>query len=438
MEYHLNFLPKSEIEIRVTIPFPEFEPHVKKAAILISEEIDIEGFRKGKAAYDVVKNRVGENMVYERAAELAVRGTYPKILEMLMANSQLPMANPPIGQPEITVTKLAPGNEFEYKVKTTVLPAVALPDYKEIAAAAVKERKITEVSGDEVIDVIDRIRESRTELMTVDRPAALGDRVEIDLGIRHGGVTIEGWGSKNHSVILGTGKFMPGVEDALVGMRTGEEKTFTLSVPETWRDTTYAGKELAVTAVMKLVQERKIPELTDEFAQGLGSFASAEAFKKNVEESISREKENKERGRIRGLIIEHIAKGAVIEVPDILIERELDIMLGEMKIGIEGMGMKWEEYVLNLKKTPLQFRQEWREDSIRRVRAALCLREIAKREDIEPTEEEIKAKADGYLSAYERSPQKERALDPDDLMEYTKEALRNQKVFEFLEKSETV
>ncbi len=433
MNYTLIPLPKSEIEIRVVIPCAEFAPHVTRAAILISEEVAIEGFRKGKAPYDVVKNRIGENAIYERAAELAVRKTYPEILRELVTNNQLSATNPPIGQPDITVTKLAPGDDLEYKARTALLPSVALPDYKKIAEQIDGGQKPIDVSDQEVAETLQWIRESRASLLAVARAAAIGDRVEVDLEIRHGGVAIEGGDSKNHPVILGKGKFLPGLEDALAGMKSGEEKTLTIAVPENWRDKTYAGKTLEIKAAMKLVQERKIPELTDEFAQRLGNFASAEALKKNVHEGILREKEVKERERIRTRIIEEIAREARIDVPDILVERESDTMLNELKHGIEGMGLEWNQYLAHINKSAEALRQEWNDEALRRVRAALCLNEIARLEHIELSDDEVKKEMDAYLNQRKNAAETKSVLDQNHLKKYTQGIVRNEKVLQFLE-----
>lgn len=446
MEHTFTLLPKSEAQIKVIIPFSEFEPHIKRAAILISEAREFEGFRKGKAPYEVVKARMGEDAIYQEAAEIAIRKTYPEILEEIIAEKRRSGEEfAPIGQPEITVTKIAPGNELEYKAKLTLLPAVTLPDYREIAQriapqkmqsmmSPVKDDVSHGASDEEVEKTIDWIRESRAQSITVDRPAELGDRVEIDLEIRHAGVKIENGDSRDHPVVIGKGKFIPGLEDNLIGMKAGEEKTFTLVVPESWHEKNYAGKALDISAKMKLVQKQKIPEMNDEFVKGLGSFESVDALRVSVRDGITQEKREKEKQRIRMEIIQQIAKGAEMEVPDILIERELDKMMEELKSGIQNMGMKWEEYLLHIKKTPETLREEWEKEAETRVRIALCLREIGEKENIQPGEEEIKRAADEYLEQYKIRQQAEKEIDPDALREYIRGVLRNEKVFEFLER----
>ena len=448
MNYQITPLPKSEVVISVVIPFDEFEPHLKQAAVLISEEIEIEGFRKGKAPYDIVKNRVGEHAIYERAAELAVRHTYRGILsELGTRNLELGRNNrapfTPIGKPEITLTKLAPGNELCYKVRVTLLPEVVLPDYKAIAQKIRAKEEEQRVSDEEADAAIQWLRESRTQLVTVGRSAAEGDRVEVDFEIRPGGVnphTSGGVGvkiaegdSQNHPVVIGGKKFIPGFEEALVGMKAGEQKSFTLTAPEDWREKSLAGRTLDFTATMKLVQERRIPELNDEFAKGIGNFTSIEALKTNVKEGLLSEKNEKETQRVRGLIIASIAAEASTDVPDVLVSAEQDKMIAQLQSGTTELGMKWEDYLLHIQKNEANLRDEWREDALRRVRIALCLGEIAAKERLDPPAEEITERANRFLQGLRARTQAERSIDPAQLREYTKGVLRNEKVFEFLE-----
>lgn len=474
-------MPKSELEIAVTVPVFEFEPYVKKAAVLISEEVEIEGFRKGKAPYEVIKNKLGEQTIYERAAELAIRKTYPELIAQLSASSnQLSTKMIPIGNPEVAITKLAPGNELQYKVKLAILPEVKLPDYKKIAKEVGRSRKEPEITDEETTQAVDWIRESRVTLVTVDRPAQKGDRVEIDFELRHdavkphtisgakedtgetqrqidAGVKIAGGNSKNHPLILGKGNFMPGFEEALKGMRRGEEKNFIIEVPEEWHEKSLAGKTLNVKASMKLVQDRQIPELNDEFAKRLGNFPSAEALKTSVQKGLLQEKQEKEKQRIRTEIIEKIARGSGVEIPEVLIEREIDKIRSDTKVSIEQMGMKWENYLLHInpaesqtseesavppvaeqtsnriKKSEEELRENWRSHAEIRVKQALCLHEIAKIEKIEPSAEEIATRANEILRQYRNSAKVEKTIDDEELKEYAGSIVKNEKVFELLE-----
>lgn len=431
MEYKISQLPKSEIEILATIPFAEFEPQTKKAAGFLSEEKDIEGFRKGKAPYEVVKNKFGEMAIYERAAELAIRQNYTKLLKNVSADSQKKELTP-IGRPEVTITKLAPGNDLEFKIKIALLPEIELPDYKSVAQKILKQKKITLINEEEIQKSLDWIRESRAPLVTVDRAAQKGDAVEIDFETKQNGIRIEGLDSKNHPLTIGQGQFIPGFDDQLLGMKTGEEKNFTLTIPENWHDKNLAGKTLDFKAVLKLVQEKIIPELNDEFAKSAGNFSSAEDLKKNVREGLTQEKEAREKQRIRSLIIEEITL-LKIAIPEVLLNSELVKMLQELKNGIENMQMNWVDYLLHIKKSEDDLKKEWRGEAEKRVKAALALRQIALQEKIEPSAEEIEKASNQYLAQFDTPKEARRKIDAEDLKEYIKGVLRNEKVFEFLE-----
>ncbi|MDP3772500.1 MAG: trigger factor [bacterium] len=434
MHHSFTQLPKSEAEILVTIPFGEFEPHVKRAAVVISEETDMEGFRRGKAPYDVVKTKIGESRIYERAADIAIRKTYPDILRKLLAEQPLLAGNPPIGTPEITVTKLAPGNELQYKAKIAFLPLVELPDYRTITPRIAKEKKEVAVTEDEVDKSIAWIRESRMTRTPVERPAAHGDAVEIDFDIRHGGVKIEGGESKNHPLVIGKGRFLPGVEEQLIGMHIGEEREFSVTMPEEWHQKNFASKALDIKAVMRRIEEAILPELTESFIKTLGTFESVEALKQSIRDGILQEKKEKEKQRVRILIIEAIAKESKAEVPVVLITAEIEKMFNELKSGVQEMGMQWEDYLVHVKKNMEDLRKEWQEEAEKRVLIALILREIAKREKIEPEKEKIEERANQYLMQYGSTDEAHKAIDPKDLYDYMKGIMRNEQVFEFLEK----
>lgn len=436
MQHTITSLPKSRVEITVTLPFSEFEPHVKRAAVKISEEKGIEGFRRGKAPYDIVKQRFGEAAIYEEAAEIAVRSTYPKMAQDITEQWEKESKEfLPIGKPDITVTKLAPGNELAYKITLSLLPRVNLPSsYKDIARR-VRGSEKTEVAAtdDEVTKTIDWIRDSRTKIIAVDRPAKEGDAVEIDFEVKRGGVKIKGGEGHNHAFILGKGQFLPGFEDRLTGMSRGEEKEFDLPVPEDWREKSIAGQTLNINVKMKAVQKKIVPPLDDEFAKQLGSFDSVAKLQSIVAAGIKTEKEEKEKQRVRLHIIEEIAKQSVIDLPDVLVEAEKNKMQEELKRGVRDSGLEWESYLSHMKKTEEELMREWSGQAEARSRVALCLGQIAREEGIKPEDKEVEERANTYLKQFQSPEKAQKDIDPERLRAYTQDVLRNEKVFEFLE-----
>ena len=216
-------------------------------------------------------------------------------------------------------------------------------------------------------------------------------------------------------------------------MAKDEEKAFTISMPADYHEAALAGQETDFWVKIKKIEERELPELNDEFAAGLGTFSSLEALKQNIREGITKEKEEKERERIRIAVMDAIAAKTEITIPQTLIESELEKMAGELKANIESMGMNFEKYLEHIKKTAADLRTEWADEAKRRVKIALILRKISETKNIEPTEEEIVAKAEKILSRYKTPEEAAKNLDPEAIRQYARGIARNEKVFEYLE-----
>lgn len=443
MNYSLKKLPKSQLEITVTAEAEELTALLEKAAGLLSQEKPIDGFRPGKAPYDIVKQRFGEFAIYENAARIYIEKTYPKIHEELTTGIYSPAFLPeksekqetyePMGNPKITVTKLAPKEKLEFKVIVSFLPRFVLPDYKKIASRVMKEKKPAAVSEKETEETLKQIQKTRASSITVSRAAKDGDVAEIDFETFDAGLKLTGFESKNHPLKIGEGRFITGFEENIIGMSAGETKAFPLKLPDDFSEKNLAGKIVDFKVTMKSVQEQRLPELTDEFAKGLGNFSGLENLKTSVKEGLTMEKERKEKDRLRIKITDEIAAGISVEIPDILMERELEKMISELRYNIERMGLKIEDYLMNIKKSEEELKKGWLKDAERRIKTAMILREIGRMEKIEPTPEEIQKEADNFIMSSGLGEKEIKKIDKESLLEYAKGAVRNEMVFEFLE-----
>jgi len=446
MDYKTKNLPRSQIEINVTVSHDELKPLLEKAAGSLSHDSPVEGFRPGKAPLDIVKQKFGEYAVYEAAAKIFIQKNYLNILEGVSDGADPAQKDgvPPasrrprkfIGQPEISITKLAPGQDLEFKITLSVVPELKLPDYKKIALKISKEKKTVEIQESEIEDALKYIRESRATLITVSRPAQNGDAVEVDFETFEGATKLPGMESKNHPVVIGEKKFIPGFEEELIGTSRGDTKEFSVKLPDTFQDKNIAGKEVRFRVTVNLVQERALPELTDEFARSLGNFSGAENLKKNIREGVMMEKEQKERDRIRMRIADEIAHSVDIDIPEILINAELEKMVNELKTGVEQMGYPFQDYLMNIKKGVDDLKLGWVNDAKRRVLIALVLGEIAKEESIEPTEDEVQMEADRFVMRSGASEKEIKKIDKANLFEYARGVARNEKTFQFLENAD--
>lgn len=425
MQIEIKKLPKSRVEISFELTAEELKPFIEKAVSNASQSVKIEGFRPGKAPRDLIEQKIGQAALYEEAAELAVRKTY--VAAVLEKNLNV------IGRPEIQILKLAPGNPFNYKAIAAVLPEIKLPDCKIIAAETKSRAKPAEVPEKEINETVEHVRKSRAKHSAVNREAKEGDFCEIDFEARHGGAKIEKGESKNHPLVIGGKEFVPGFEENLVGMKTGEEKTFSVKAPDDYFKKEYAGKVLDFKVKINGVFERILPELNDEFAKTLGKFENLEQLKKSVKEGLLMEKEKKEKDRLRMEILEKIAEKTEMELPDILVESEKEKMTHELEHNVEQFGLTLENYLNQVKKTVDELKKDWQKDAEKRAKAALILREIAAKERLAPTEEEIAEKTKETLAHY-HSVQEAGQIDPAAVRDYVEGQLKNEKVFEFLEK----
>jgi trigger factor len=368
MKIKIIKLPKSEIEIEGELEAEIFETYFAKALKKIGETIKLDGFRKGKIPESVLIAKVGEMQILEEMAELALAEHYPKIIidEKIDA----------ISRPEISITKLARKNPLGFKIKTAILPEIKLPDYKEIAKEIISKvtevEKKVEVSEEDLENTIMDIRKSRApKIHMAEAPSPLQEKAgdEVKEKTPHPDPLLKGEGA------------MP---------------------------------------------EPEFPEFNDEFVQALGPFKDVEDFKNKLKENIKLEKENQVREKTRLKIIEKIIDDSTMEMPEILVEVELDKILYRMESDITQMGLKFEDYLKHLNKTTEDLRKEFRMDAEKKAKLALILNEIAKTEKIVAEEADVAKEVAAILEHYKDA-------DPERARMHAENVLTNEKIFQFLE-----
>ena len=416
METTIKKIPKSQIELKIELSAEEFNDFIKQAIDSLGKDLEIKGFRKGMAPKEVVEKELGLEKVLIEAADLAVKESYKKaILENKIEA---------ILQPEIEIKKLAKGDSFIFLAKTFVLPEIKLPDYKKIASQA--KRKKIEISDEEIKNSLKWLQQSRAKFSLRNRPAQKGDFVEIE----YRSSQLGGQEYKD-AFILGQGHFLPGFEEALIGMSAGETKEEILVNPP--KNHPLFGKKINIKVKMKSVQKIELPEINDDFAKNLGKFKGLLDLKKNIKEGLFLEKEKAESLRLRNEILTKINEKTDFEIPEILIEREQKQMLEEIKKNVsENLKISFAEYLKKIKKTEKELLESLFSEAKKRVKSFLILREIGKKEQIEASEEEIEEEANKLLRKYS-SVEAAKDLDPEKLKEYTKEVIITEKIFQLLE-----
>ena len=413
-------------ELEVTLSPQDMEPYLEHAAQALGAGLSLKGFRPGKAPIHIVKEVVGEGKIWEEAAEQAVEKSFFQACK----DNNIEI----IASPRVEIRKLAPGNDVVYSASVEVVPEIHLGDWRAAAKQIrEKEHRDVRIEEKEIADTLGWLADSRATYVAQNRPANMGDYVEVSYEGRIGGVVQEGLQMHRDSFILGKGTVDENFEKNMEGMQRGEQKEFSVVLSPEHPLAHVRGKEVQFRATLENVQERNVPAVDDAFAQSLGKFQTLAELQDNVREGMVAEKQQKEKERVLLLILKEIAQKSHIEVPPSLLGAELDKMKEEFGANIEGMGLDFSTYLGHIKKTEEEVRSGWQEKAKERVEAGLVLRALGKEEKIEPDEAEVTKRASAYIARYKNAKEAElHEGAPDELRARVKAMLRNEKVMELL------
>jgi len=382
-------LGKSQIELTVELTAEEFKPYVLRGAEKVSLEVKIEGFRPGKAPYEILKNKIGEMTILEEGARIAIDKTLDKVIKENVAGQI-------VGQPQVNITKLAPENPMEYKMVLTMLPEVKLGNYKNLK---IKENK-AEIKDEEAEKLIAELREMRASEVISEAEIKDGDRVIMDIAIFIDKVPVEGGQGKGAGIIIGKNYVIPGFDKKIIGAKKGDVCEFSLPYPADYHDKNFAGKMAEFKVTVKEVYNRVLPEVNEEFAKGFG-LKNAEELKSNIKKSLLAEKEQKEKQASEAAMLDKIINASKFgDIPESLIKHEAEVMINELEYNVKNQGAKFEDYLMHLKKTREQIMLELMPDAVKRVKVSLVIREIANLEKISVSHEEVHKAIDDILEQY--------------------------------------
>ena len=418
MEVKQKKLPNSQIELEFEITADEFKEHFEHALEHLKHHVKIDGFREGKAPAAMVEDRMKPEALLMEAGEHAVQHVYT---DYVRANKL-----EPVGQPEVSILKIAKGSPFAFKAIITVLPEVELPNYKEIAKS-VKGKEVT-VTEEEIQDTLNYLQKSRAKMSLKDDTAENKDFVEIEYSAK----TINDGQAVKDQFVLGDGGFMKGFEEAIVGMKAGEEKEIATKFPDNNPRKDLAGKDVTFLVKMVSVQKMELPEIDDEFAKQLGAFDTLVALKESMKEGITMEKKQEETQRVRAEILEKIAENSKFEMPVAMVEYEQERLLEDLKNKIsQSLKISFEEYLASIKKTEEEIKATYQKEAEKRLRGFLVLRQLGEKESIEVSDEEVAEEVAKSIKNY--SKEQLAQIDINELKEYTKGVVKNEKIFQLLE-----
>lgn len=338
----------------------------------------IPGFRPGKAPADIALQRIDPRHLLEAASDTAVRQT----LYSLVAEQKWET----VGSPEVNIKKMARGSDFEYEAIFSLMPEIKLGGWKDIKVF----QKSAEVKDEEVEKIIQDLREQRADFIPIDRGIAKGDQVEMEYEMYMDNLRTEEGKQKTDKMIIGRGLFLPEVEENLMGLKTGDEKSFKIVYKPDYAQKRFAGKAVEFRVAIKGAYEAKLPEMTDEWVKSVGNFKNIAELREAIKKNLLSEKEAKEEERAELEALDLILNTAAFgDIPEVLINSETENMLTELKQSIEHQKLSFAKYLEMIKKTEDDLRKEFFAKAEKRIKTSLVIREIAKQEDLKLNDQEI-------------------------------------------------
>jgi trigger factor len=366
-------LSPTRAKITVEVPFEELKPSLDAAYQAIAKQINIPGFRKGKVPPPVIDRQVGRGAVLDEAINEAL----PKLYVQALQDNELQ----PLAQPEIDVTKLEDNSLFEFTAEVDVRPSIEVPAYDALTV----EVDAVEVSDEDVDTQVEELRERFATLKDVDRPAADGDIVTIDLKATRDGEAVEGGEVSGYSYKVGSGDMLEGIDEALRGLSAGEQATFSSEL----LGGDLSGEEVDVEVSLGAVKEQELPDLDDDFAQTASEFDTIEELRADVATRLERGKRLEQAAAARDAVLEQLLDAAEIPLPEGVVAEELAGRRQEIEQQLTYAGMTMEQYLDNEKQTIDEFEAELE----KRVRDAMAsqflLDEIARGEEIGVEQDEL-------------------------------------------------
>lgn len=370
-----------------------------KAFQKVSKKVTVPGFRKGKVPRTIFESRFGIESLYQDAIDILLPEVYSEAIDQTEIF--------PVDRPEIDVEQFEKGQAFKFKAKVTVKPEVTLGEYKGVEVPAVS----VEVAEEELSQELERLQQRHAELVVIDDEAAKnGDTVVIDFDGSVDGVAFEGGKAERYSLELGSGAFIPGFEEQVVGLATGDFKDVTVTFPETYHAEDLAGKEAVFQVKVHEIKRKELPALDDEFAKDVSEFDTLEEYKEDLKKQLLSRKEQEAKGAKEAAVVEKVAENAEVEIPEAMIEGEVQNMVRDFENRLRSQGMDLEMFLSFSGQTVDDLKGQMKDDAEKRVRNNLVLEQIAKAEGIEVTEEEIEKELAAMAETYKRTAEEIRSI----------------------------
>ena len=409
----------NEVKLEITIEAEKFENAIKKVYFQNAKYFNIPGFRKGKAPMNIVEKYYGAQIFYEDAFNEVATEAYDESL----AENKIEA----VSRPEVDIIQMEKGKDLIFTAVVQTKPEVELGKYKGIEISKIEYT----VKDEDIEHELGHMQEHNSRLITVDeRPLENGDTATIDFEGFVDGVAFEGGKAEGHELEIGSGAFIPGFEDQLVGMKIDEDKEIKVTFPKEYFSKDLAGKEATFKVKLHEIKKKELPELDDEFAKDVSEFDTLDELKKSIKEKLEKSNEQRAKYETEDAAIKAVCEKAKLDIPSGMIDLEVDNMLKDFEQRLSYQGLNIEQYLKMIGKTEEEMRKEYEPQAIEAIKSRLVLEAIIKAEKIEASEEEVKEKLEEMAKNYGKKV--EELSENENLKNYLEEGIKSEKALEFI------
>ncbi len=394
MKTKLKKLGGSRVELTATLDADDLKKAQDLAIEELAKEVRVEGFRKGKVPMEVAKKFIPENDLDAKTMDLSVRMTVVSAFEQ---EKQMPLL-----RPEISITKFVPGEMLEYVATVEVVPEVTLGDWKNLGV----KRETAKIEEKDIKGVLDNIAKSFSEKKAIKRAAKLGDEVIIDFVGKKDGVAFPGGSADNYPLLLGSGNFISGFEDGIVGHEPGDKFDLELTFPKDYGVEDLAGVKTVFGVLLKQVNEVTEPKIDDELAKKVGPFKDLKALKEDIKKNLAIQTEERLDNKFKDDLIKALVKKSKIgDIPEILVNDQMHGIRDNLERNAQSQGMSAEDYLKRGGETMESWEKQAKKVAEENVKASLCLQTLAVTEKVTVDDKLVEAKIAELKDVYRKSPE---------------------------------
>ena len=410
----------NKVKVTIEVSAEDFAAALQQAYLKNKSQFAVQGFRKGKVPKNVVESYYGEGVFYEDAFEIVFPDSYKAAVDELEIV--------PVSRPDIDIEKISKQEGLVYSATIFVKPEVELGEYKGIKA----EKEQAKVDEAAVENEVNSAAERNARWVDVKRAAKDKDKVIIDYSGSVDGVVFDGGTAENQTLELGSNTFIPGFEEQVIGLNIGEEKDITVTFPEQYQAEQLAGKEAVFHIKLHEVKEKELPEIDDEFAQDVSEFDTLEEYKADILKKMTESAEKQADQQTKTNVIKAVTETAKIDLPEIMVENQIDNQIQQMEYSMMYQGIKLEDYLKMLGITMEALREDYRESAKSMVMSQLVVEAIQKAEGIEATDEQLAEELEKRAKQYGKELEEYKKAVSEEELEYIKDNIAYDSTVQFL------